>query len=70
MGRKLFWWIVTLGGVVVGWWWLERRETRGFRPEPPPRPADSVRRCIAVTQNGTRCSREALEGSDLCWQHV
>lgn len=27
------------------------------------------RRCVAVNKNGTRCKRQALTGSDRCWQH-
>lgn len=27
-------------------------------------------RCAAVTQGGTRCSREAEPGSATCWQHA
>jgi hypothetical protein len=27
------------------------------------------RRCKAITQNGTQCSRQADAGSDYCWQH-
>ena len=31
--------------------------------------ADDPARCAAVTQSGTRCSREAEPGSTHCWQH-
>ena len=27
-------------------------------------------RCIAVKADGTRCSRDAQEGSRYCWQHA
>jgi hypothetical protein len=26
-------------------------------------------RCTAITKNGARCKRQALPGSDKCWQH-
>lgn len=29
----------------------------------------SNRRCAAITQNGTRCKRQAAPGSIYCWQH-
>ena len=25
--------------------------------------------CRAITKSGEQCSREALEGSEYCWQH-
>lgn len=28
------------------------------------------RRCAATTTSGKRCSREAEEGSEYCWQHA
>jgi hypothetical protein len=31
-------------------------------PEPP-------RQCEAMTQRGTRCTRNAVPGSPYCWQH-
>jgi hypothetical protein len=31
--------------------------------------ADDPVRCAAVTQGGTRCSREVEPGSTHCWQH-
>jgi hypothetical protein len=31
--------------------------------------ADDPARCAAVTQGGTRCSREVEPGSTHCWQH-
>lgn len=39
----------------------------------PPDDGDRVagpRRCAATTSSGKRCSREAEEGSDYCWQHA
>ncbi|MFP3940052.1 MAG: hypothetical protein ACLF0P_07085 [Thermoanaerobaculia bacterium] len=37
--------------------------------EEPARDA-APRRCAARTTSGKRCSREAEEGSDYCWQHA
>jgi hypothetical protein len=31
--------------------------------------AEDPARCAAVTQSGSRCSREAEPGSTRCWQH-
>lgn len=31
--------------------------------------ASEVKRCIAITNAGTQCSRNAEPGSDYCWQH-
>lgn len=31
--------------------------------------AEDPARCAAVTQSGTRCSRDAEPGSTHCWQH-
>jgi hypothetical protein len=96
MKRKTFWLVGTLGLGGLFWYLLEKRETRGFHPNPTKRVApghtgpsstssssspdepritsggvvSEPRRCIAITQTGHRCTREAQEGSDLCWQHV
>lgn len=32
-------------------------------------PDDEPGRCIAITQKGTRCKRQAAPGSLYCWQH-
>lgn len=37
--------------------------------EPGATQADDPARCAAVTQGGSRCSREAEPGSTHCWQH-
>jgi hypothetical protein len=37
--------------------------------EPGATQADDPARCAAVTQGGTRCSREAEPGATHCWQH-
>ncbi|MCD8293297.1 MAG: hypothetical protein LUC23_05995 [Prevotellaceae bacterium] len=29
----------------------------------------ATHRCMAITKNGTQCKRNAMEGSDYCWQH-
>lgn len=31
--------------------------------------ATTVKRCSAITQAGTQCKRNALEGRSRCWQH-
>lgn len=31
--------------------------------------ASETKRCIAITNAGTQCSRNAEPGSDYCWQH-
>lgn len=48
----------------------------GAAGEPPPEPAKPAeaaekepRRCTAKTSSGRRCAREALPGSQYCWQH-
>jgi len=51
------------------------REVEGSQPAaPPPRPRSKAAaepgRCVAVTTSGKRCAREALPGSDYCWQHA
>lgn len=28
-----------------------------------------VRKCIAITEHGAMCSRDAMKGSNYCWQH-
>lgn len=38
--------------------------------EPGATQADDPARCAAVTQSGTRCSREAEPGGLYCWQHA
>lgn len=38
--------------------------------EPGATQADDPARCAAVTQGGTRCSREVEPGSTRCWQHA
>lgn len=30
---------------------------------------NTTRQCKAILKNGKRCSRNAKEGSDYCWQH-
>ena len=42
---------------------------RSPEDEEPVRQA-GPRRCAATTSSGKRCSREAEEGSDYCWQHA
>lgn len=37
--------------------------------EPGATQADDPARCAAVTQSGTRCSREVEPGATHCWQH-
>lgn len=32
--------------------------------------ATDVKRCAAITQKGTQCTRNATAGSDFCWQHA
>ncbi len=32
-------------------------------------PATTTHQCMAITQKGTQCKRNAMEGSDYCWQH-
>lgn len=38
----------------------------GTEPEPA---AAAPGRCAAITQGGSRCTREAEPGSGYCWQH-
>lgn len=38
--------------------------------EAAPEPTAEPPRCAAVTQSGTRCSREPEPGSAYCWQHA
>lgn len=54
-----------------------RRGEQGAGPRPAETPETpdlravetASPRCAAVTQGGSRCVREALPGSDHCWQH-
>ncbi len=39
------------------------------QPAPEPAAAPAERRCAAITQGGSRCTREAEAGSEYCWQH-
>ena len=38
-------------------------------PRETPRPAVQVTRCIATTQRGRQCMRNAQPGRSYCWQH-
>lgn len=76
--RKLLLFLVTAAAGVVTLAWINfRRENgAGARPEDtgraeadPEAGAPEPARCAATTAGGKRCTREALEGSQYCWQH-
>jgi len=44
-------------------------EKNSITPFPPKTDSKTKKQCVAITQKGTQCSRNAEDGSDYCWQH-
>ena len=44
--------------------------TKTSTAETAPAVATELVQCDAITKNGKRCSRKALQGGTKCWQHV